>query len=282
LKNLKLSAQYDRPEQPDVSVLQPYSGASYVAAEEFWIREFRNAAHPVPAIKLTNSPSTSTARVVNAELSEKLSSAYGLAFPDLALSCYAALLARISGQDQAAVVASLDEKEPFPLLFQTGADSTFAEFARAGGEKLEQARAHRLFPFFILMNPLRMKEFGMVCPSFKAGCLVAGSPEITMAGRLEHYPAVNQQIDLLLTLTLASATDGTKFGISCPTGRYSQVQVEKIAEGFMSALEALSSRTDLKFKDFITDQTLAEKRAAAVSHQPADSTTPVHEELTRA
>jgi hypothetical protein len=217
---------------------------------------------------------------VNAELSEKLSSAYGMPFPDLMLSCYAALLARISGQDQATVVASMDEKESFPLLFQAGADLTFAEFARAGGEKLEQARTHRLYPFFILTNPLRMKEFGMVCPSFKAGCLVAESPEITMAGRLEHYPAVNQQIDLLLTL--ASAADGTKFEISCPTGRYSQVQVEKIAEGLMSALEAISSRTDLKFKDFISDYTLAEKRAAAASHQTADSTISAHEELTRA
>jgi anaerobic magnesium-protoporphyrin IX monomethyl ester cyclase len=280
LKNLKLSAQYDRPGKPDVSVLQPYSGASYVAAEEFWIREFRNVARPVPVIKQVNSPSTSTVRTVSAELSEKLGSAYGMAFPELALSCYAALLVRISGQDQATVVASMDEKESFPLLFQAGADSTFAEFARAAGEKLEQARTHRLYPFFILTNPLRMKEFGMVCPSFKAGCLVAESPEITMAGRLEHYPAVNQQIDLLLTL--ASAAEGTRFEVSCPTGYYSHAQVEKIAEGLMSALEAISSRTDLKFKDFISDYTLAEKRAAAASHQPADSTISAHEELTRA
>jgi hypothetical protein len=281
LKNLRLSAQYDRPGKPDLSVLQPYSGASYVAAEEFWVREFRNAARPVPAIKPANSPSTSSARTVSAELSEKLCSSYGMAFPEVALNCYAAVLARISDQDQATVVASLDEKEPFPVSFQAvTADSTFAEFARNGGQKLEQGRAHRLYPFFILMNPLRMKEFGMVCPSFKAGCMVAESPDVTMAGRLEHYPAVNQQIDLLLTLS--PAAEGTRFEVSCPTGRYSQAQVEKISEGLMSALEALSSRTDLKLKDFISDYTLVEKRAAAASHQPADGTVSVHEELTRA
>ncbi|HKR95349.1 MAG TPA: hypothetical protein VJW55_08315, partial [Candidatus Angelobacter sp.] len=189
-------------------------------------------------------------------------------FTELAFACYGALLARTSGQDEAVVVASLDEKEPFPILFRSGLDSSFTEFAHASGQKLEQARMHRLFAFFILTNSLRMKAFGSTCPSFNAGCFVASSPEDTMDSRLEHYPAVNQQIDLLLKLT--TGADGTSFEVSCPTGRHSQAQMEKIAEELMSALEALSTRTDLKLNHFVWNFTLGERKAAAAAHQFAD------------
>jgi radical SAM PhpK family P-methyltransferase len=268
LENFKLSAQFDRPGKPDLSVIEPYSGARYVAAEKFWIDEFRNARRIAAAPKAGNSASSSVARFVSRPLSETLCSSYSVDFAELVLACYGAVLARISGHDEAVVVASLDEREPFPILFHSDLDSSFAEFARAASEKLEQARIHRLFAFFILTNPLRMKEFGSVCPSFSAGCLVADSPEVTMSSRLEHYPAVNQQIDLLLKLTRGA--DGTSFEVSCPTGRHSQAQLEKIAEGLMSALEALSARMDLKLNDFICDYTLGERKAAAASHQLAD------------
>jgi hypothetical protein len=268
LENFKLSAKFDRPVKPDLSVLEPYSGARYVAAEKFWIDEFRQARRPA-ASKLGSGPSTSVARFVSRQLSEQLSSSYSVDFAELVFACYGALLARISGQDEAVLVASLDEKEPFPVVFHSSEQSTFADFARASSQKLQQARIHRLFAFFILTNPLRMKEFGSTCPSFSAGCIVAGSQEVTMLERLEHYPAVNKQIDLLLKLT--SGADGTSFEVSCPTGRYSQTQVEKIAEDLMSALEVLSASMNLKLNDFVWDYTLGEKKAAAAaSHQLVD------------
>ena len=177
------------------------------------------------------------------------------------------------------MVAALDENDPFPLHFQTGADSTVADFAKTSGEKLEQARKYRLYPFFILTNPQRMKAFGTVCPAFRAGCLVAESSEVKMASRLVHYPAVNKQIDLLLKLT--PANEGTSLEVAC-AGRYSQAQVEKIAEALMAALEALSSGTNLKLKDVISDHILTEKMAAAAASQSTESTVSVQEELTRA
>jgi anaerobic magnesium-protoporphyrin IX monomethyl ester cyclase len=268
LKNFKLSAQYDRPDEPDLSVIEPYSGARYVAAEKFWIEEFRNASRVSPKPKAGSGASTSVARFVDKHLSEKLSSLYGMNFPESVFACYGALLARASGQDEAIVVASLDEKEPFPVLFRASQSSSFAECARDSSRKLEQGRIHRLFAFFILTNPLRLKEFGSVCPAFKAGCLVADSPEVTMGSRMEHYPAVNKQIDLLLKLT--TGADGTSFEVSCPTGRHTQAQVEKVAEGLMSALEILSSRTDLTLNEFNWDCALDERKAAAASHQFAD------------
>lgn len=269
LENFKLSAQFDRPQKPDLSVIEPYSGARYVAAEKFWIGEFQNANRvPTPA-KTESGASTSVARFVSRQVAEKLGSSYGVDFTELTLACYGALLARISDQDEATVVASLDEKEPFPVLFRPYLESDFGEFARASSQKLEASRLHRLFPFFILTNPLRLKEYGSVCPSFTAGCLVADSPQVTMDSRLEHYPAVNQQIDLLLKLT--TAVDGTSFEVSCPTGRHSQAQIEKIAEGLMSVLEALSSRMDLKLNDPIWDSALEERKtAAAAPHQLAE------------
>ncbi|HEY5028841.1 MAG TPA: hypothetical protein VIK39_10565 [Candidatus Angelobacter sp.] len=178
------------------------------------------------------------------------------------------MLAKISGQDEAVVVASLDEREPFPILFHPSLDSSFAEFARASSQKLEQARLHRLFAFFVLTNPLRLKEFGSVCPSWRAGCLVADAPEVTMDSRMEHYPAVNQQIDLLLKLTIGA--NGTTFEVSSPTGRHSQAQVEKIAEELMSALEALNARMDLKLNDFVWDYTPRERPVTEASRQVAD------------
>jgi radical SAM family protein len=269
LKNFKLSAQYDRPGEPDLSVIEPYSGARYVAAEKFWIEEFRNANRVNPGPKAGSGASTSVARFVDKHLSEKLGALYGMNFPELVFACYGALLARASGQDEAIVVASLDEKEPFPVLFRTSQSSNFVECARDSIQKLEQGRIHRLFAFFILTNPLRLKEFGSVCPGFKAGCLVAELPEVTMSSRMEHYPAVNKQIDLLLKLT--TGADGTSFEVSCPTGRLTQDQVEKIAEGLMSALEILSSRTDLTLGDFSWDYALEERKAAVASPQFADA-----------
>jgi hypothetical protein len=266
LENFKLSAQFDRPGKPDLSVLEPYSGARYVAAEKFWIDEFRRASRAAAAPKLGSGASTSVTRFVSRQLLEQLSSLYSVDFAELAFACYGALLARISGQNEAVVVASLDEKDPFPVLFRSSVDLTFAEFAHASSQKLQLACIHRLFAFFILTNPLRLKEFGSTCPSFTAGCLVADSAEITLGSRLEHYPAVNKQVDLLLKLT--PGNDGTSFEVSCPTGRHSQAQVDKIAEDLMSAMEVLSASTDTKLNDFVWDYTLGERKAAA--HQLVD------------
>jgi anaerobic magnesium-protoporphyrin IX monomethyl ester cyclase len=261
LENLKISAQYDRPGEPDLSVLEPYSGDRYIAAEKFWIDEFRLSGRIAVPPKAGSGASTSVARFANRQLSEKLSVSYGVDFSELVLACYGALLSMTSGQNEAIVVASLDEKEPFPVLFRPSVDLSFAEFARASTQKLEQARIHRLFAFFILTNPLRLKEHGSVCPSFSAGCLVMHFPDVTMDSRMEHYPAVNKQIDLLLKLTTGS--DGTSFEISCPTGRHSQAEVEKIAEGLMSALEALSANVDLKLSDSVWGYAIGGKKAAA-------------------
>jgi radical SAM PhpK family P-methyltransferase len=274
LENFKLSAQYDRPVEPDLSVLEPYSGARYVAAEEFWIDQFRNAARAGDAHGAEHGACTSVARFVSRQLAEKLSASYHVDFTELIFACYGALLAQSSGRNEAVVVASLDEKEPFPVLFRHASESTFAEFARAASQNLEQARLHRLFAFFILTNPLRMKEFGSVCPSFTAGCLAGDSAEITMAARLEHYPAVNKQVDLLLKLI--TGADGTAFEVSCPTGRYPQAQVEKIAEAIMSALDALSARSDLELKDFIWDYEPKEKNATAAA-QLVDAAAAAHQ-----
>jgi radical SAM PhpK family P-methyltransferase len=269
LKHFKISAQYDRPQEPDLSVLEPYSGARYVAAEQFWIGEFRNASRAVTAPIAANSAPSSASRIVNTELSGKLSSSCGVDFRELLLACYGALLASIQEQGEANVVVSLDDKEPFPVLYRSTPDLGFAEFARAASAKLEQSRLYRLYAFFILTNPLRMKEFGSVCPSFNAGYLVAGPSNVTMAGRLEHYPVVNQHIDLLLNVT--PGNHGDVFEVSCPTGRYSASQVEKIAQELMSALEVLGSGVDARLSDFHWDCILAEKRAAAASRQLADS-----------
>jgi radical SAM PhpK family P-methyltransferase len=274
LENLKLSAQFDRPGEPDLSVLEPYSGARYVAAEEFWIDQFRSAARAGDAPAAEHSACTSVARFVSRQLAEKLSASCNVDFTELIFACYGALLAQSSGRSEAVVVASLDEKEPYPVLFRHVSELTFAEFARASSQNLEQARLHRLFAFFVLTNPLRMKAFGSVCPSFTAGCLAADSAEVTMAGRLEHYPAVNKQVDLLLKLVTGS--DGTTFEVSCPTGRHPQAQVEKIAEAIMSALDALSARSDLELKDFIWDYEPREKNAAAAT-QLVDAAAAAHQ-----
>jgi hypothetical protein len=49
------------------------------------------------------------------------------------------LLRRLAGEDlrpgRGVVVSSLDEKEPFPVLFQFALDLSFAEFARASRQK---------------------------------------------------------------------------------------------------------------------------------------------------
>jgi hypothetical protein len=263
LENFKLSAQYDRPGEPDLSVIEPYSGAKYAAAEGFWIDQFGNAARAVDVPNAEHGAYTSVARFVNRQSAEKLSVAYSVDFVELVLACYGALLARSSGRDEAIVVASLDEKEPFPVFFRHSSEMTVADFAQASSQKLEQSRLHRLFAFFILTNPLRMKEFGSVCPSFTAGCLVANTPEVTMAGRLEHYPAVNKQVDLLLKLI--TGADGFTFEVSCPTGSYPQAQVEKIAEALMSVLDALNTRPDLKLEDFALEYEPGERKTAATN-----------------
>ena len=268
LENFKLSAQYDRPGEPDLSVIEPYSGARYAAAEKFWIDQFVNAARAVDAPKAEHDAYTSVARFVSRQSAEKLSSAYSVDFAELVLACYGALLARSSGRDETVVVASLDEKEPFPVLFRHSSEMTVADFARESSLKLEQARLHRLFALFILTNPLRMKEFGSVCPSFTAGCLVADTPEITMTSRLEHYPAVNKQVDLLLKLI--TGADGITFEVSCPTGRHPQAQVEKIAEALMSVLDALNTRPDLKLQDFTFEYEPGERKTAADNRSLAD------------
>jgi anaerobic magnesium-protoporphyrin IX monomethyl ester cyclase len=263
LENFKLSARYDRPKEPDMSVLEPYSGARYVAAEAFWVDQFRSTARVDDTPNAKYGASTSVARFISKEVEEKLHKSYSMDFTELIFSCYGALLAQSSGRNEAVVVASLDEKEPFPVLFRHNPELPFTEFARTSRQNMEQARLHRLFAFFILTNPLRMKAFGGVCPSFRTGCFAGDSTEITMADRLEQYPPVDQQLDLILKLV--GGADGTKFEICCPSGRHPQELVEKIAEAIMSALDAVDARLDLKLKDLIWDYEPKEKNATAAT-----------------
>ena len=171
-------------------------------------------------------------------------------------------------------MACIDDEEPFPLLFRPAWAAAITEFLGDAARKLEQARLHRRFSFYILTNPLRMKEFGGVCPNFQAGVLVRGSSDVTMETRLEHYPAVYNQLAILLTIIDEDGQVG--FTLSSPGEQFPQLSLDRMALAMAAIFETIRQKTDVRLEELVGEFSHAEIRVASTTRETNEILVQLH------
>jgi radical SAM PhpK family P-methyltransferase len=264
LDSFRKSAQFDRTDEVDMSVVAPYDGSRYAAAEAFWIREFADGVPPTSVIRrvpLSAEEYTDVAvlrsvgsHTFDADTVRRLRAACdGAALPDIVLAAYGAVLPAFLDRDDAAVVASLpddgggDDDMPYPVQAAPPPGICFRDAARRIEQKRRDSEPHRLFGFFTLTNALRMKEYGSSCPSFRVAYLVAAGPDDTapLDERLKHVPAVRQDIGLALRFTEDAARGEATIDLSYSPEAYRQESVEVLGEMLVRLLLAGSAEPGL-------------------------------------
>lgn len=279
LENLRLAAQFDRPGEPDMSLLEPYSGKRYLAAEEFWVKEFRN---PPVSSKLAmahdsrGAQHTSVDRRVSSSIPfekpvlKQLKAVYGAYFPEIILAAYIALLLRVFGREDTMILTSIDEKEVFPVRLQPSWELNFRQLFQDTQKKVMDGTYHRLFAFLILTNPLRMKEYNSSCPAFDVAFLVTDQEEVTLEERLPYHPEISQGIDLILRLIENKADDEIKIQFRYTTGKYELETIEKLQDYLMAIIEKISKNHNLLLKEMALEPVVEKRPVVVEAHASKD------------
>jgi hypothetical protein len=152
------------------------------------------------------------------------------------------LVAGARGPKDSPILVSPDGDEPFPVRLSPSSTSSFKELVDATEKQLREAEPHRRYALFILTNKLRLKEYGSSCPVFHAAYCVSdsGSGDDTMKSRLENYPKVYSDIDLLLTLAKHDDRTATTIELSSPTGHCTDVVLERLHGRLMDILRVVA------------------------------------------
>jgi hypothetical protein len=242
-------------------VVEKFSGASYRAAEKFWVREFNNGS-PSPNRGIGRDTredkqelSLSSPLDINNSIKEHLEFPYETN-RDLyitVLTAYSLLLLRLQGHKYTDIVVALDDGEALPLRLEPPGEMSFREFARATRQKIQQAEAFRQYAFFILTNPLRMAEYGGSCPTLETAYLVAEQPEDNLDRPLRFYPGVHKGIDLVLKVIHDKPNDKPNDKVNIQfqyaVDKYGQKTIEKLNRYLMSILKDVGKDPDILLKE---------------------------------
>ena len=264
LDSFRKSAQFDRTDEIDMTAAEPYDGSRYIAAEAFWIREFADGVPPASVIRRVplSAEEYADAAVLHGAGSYALdgdtvrrlrAACDGAGLSDIVLAAYGAALSTLLDRDGAAAVVVSppdgggEDGMPYPVQAAPPPGAGLRDAVRRIVRTRRESEPHRLFGFFILTNPLRMKEHGSSCPSFRAAYLVSGSPDddALPGERLKHIPAVRQDIDLVLRLTEDAGCGEARIDLSYSPEAYRQEDVEALGETLIGLLRTGSGNPDL-------------------------------------
>jgi hypothetical protein len=160
LHNFKISAQFDRGLTPDISVLDQYAPERYIAAEAFWIDRFRQSVargHSSltdsglngEVIPLDNDTESAVVTKTPPELA--VSSSDGSLVNSM-LASYSIGLASLDGREDAPILLSLDDGDPFPLPLAAESEISFEQLVQSTRNQVSQAEEHRRYALFLLTN----------------------------------------------------------------------------------------------------------------------------------
>ncbi len=211
LESLKRSCQFDRPTEPSLAPVELFSGENYARAEEFWCGEFGEPVEPSTETLREQTEATADARLstscaLEQSALDQLRSIYRVKNLSAALlAAYSVLLSRLSGREDVALVAALNETgvdERVPLRLDPSWQETFRDFLQRAQLKIAQARRQQLHAFHILTNPHRMAQHDSKCPSFDAGYFYRHTrpehAETSFAEVLSDYPVLVAGVHLVL------------------------------------------------------------------------------------
>jgi radical SAM PhpK family P-methyltransferase len=263
IESLRTSCQFDGPARPDMRPIELFSGSRYVAAEQFWVKEFSNG-FPASNIKLIRDEvEAADDGWVSVPFTVEQSVLDGAQFgcqaelSDVILAAYSVLLSRLNGREDTVIVSALsgNKEGVVPMRLYSSWDLSFGEFAQNVQQKILQAMEHQLYAFHILTNPLRMAEHNGSCPVFDVGYMFCESEGEREGGNVEEvlklYPAVNQGIGLVLKVAGDGDNINTQF--SYKRSWFRQKTAEKLGSYLVSILKEVSENPDVLLGEIVLD-----------------------------
>lgn len=226
LENLRRSCLYDDPQgdRPDMALVEPFSGARYVAAEAYWQNEFRHPAmsniadscrHPDPTAE---KQITTLSCPIDTRTLRQLRATYAENLPDVILAAYSLMLSRLNGRGDTTILVTGNEEgagRAFPVRLHPVDDVSLAAFVRQVGQKHSQAIDHSLYALYLVTNPHRHRELGSFQPSLDAAytfsTVTANQKPADLETTLRFYPDVFDSIKLLLRVVESESTVAVEF-----------------------------------------------------------------------
>ncbi|HYN21669.1 MAG TPA: radical SAM protein, partial [Thermoanaerobaculia bacterium] len=241
IENLRRACQYDRPAAPELETLEVFSADRYVAAERFWLTEFADA----PAVRGSKAPGTESwsagpVLALARPQAELLEIASGAERRDVLLAAFAAALLRLGGSEDQAVVAAVDDREPFPVRLAATERTPFRALAQTAARKRNEALAHRRFAPTVISGVFRMPGYLKASPHFNVGYLEDGGVQ-RFAG------AAYRELELILRV--AAGADGFTLQLLSAHREWTPEHVEKLGEALLEILSAAAEKPDIALGD---------------------------------
>ncbi len=167
LSALRACAQFDRCPEPDMSVLEPYSGERYRAGEAFWLAEFAGD-HIERCEPVARKASTALVSVDSTELGAdvllRLAAAFQASPTDVLLVAWSILAAERAQATTLPLVISRNRDDVLPFCATIAEAEDFASHLAGVTARLTTVEPHRLYGFFALTNAARLKAHGQMRP----------------------------------------------------------------------------------------------------------------------
>jgi len=183
---------------PEREAFEVLSAERFRAAERFWRGEFSaplSSSGSGASGASGGSQETVEAWQQGLVLSlarprlDALEQGCGVAHGSVLLAALAAALLRLDGRDDLAVVAAIDEREPFPVRLAASERLRFRELAQAAAAKLAAAAPHRHFAPSLFASTFRIPGALKVPPVFDVGYLEALPLGLPPTAALERFAA---------------------------------------------------------------------------------------------
>ena len=272
-KSLSESCKFDQPIEPDMSCVASFSGNSYLAAEEFWIREFEGSAPALP-VEIAKGENGASNRVsLSAPLIIAASSLGEDTKEDrisLFVAAYSILLSRLSGRAETPIISAVHrgmERTLVPIRLFPSWGLSFKEFEKVVQQKYEDAIRHQLYAFHILTNRVRLAQFGAACPQFDAGFLFCDSEQPEHFGiedSLKYYPSVAPGIGLVLKTVMLGNDFRVQFTYSDQL--FAPQSIELMSSHFASILKQVGETPEIQLRDIETDVARSDRAMVIDAH----------------
>lgn len=262
MASLAASCRFDDTVEVDDAPVEVYSADRYVRAEASWLDEMRGN-RPAPGLEGVLGPRreeegrwSSVPVEVQAPSLLALGESAGAPLPELLLAAWSALLARVSGQDNAALAAGLfdaegERRETFPVRLSLSPTASFRELALQTGRKMTLGGETRTFAFHLLKNPYRMAECQSACPALDLGYLFSrtapGHPPASVEELVSCHPDVEREMGLVLRVHQSGASLAAE--LLYLDGPYSRLGVEDLAASLAAILHQIAAKPESSLRE---------------------------------
>ena len=271
LESLKVSCRFDEPTDLDMEPAGALSGDRYLAAEDFWINEFKDS---LPSLH------NSVLEAAGSKVEDLQSEAFdidlempGAKFDqsNIVLAAFSILLSRLSGRTDTSVICSIsrsDEEVSVPLRLAPAWNLTFDEFLQNTEKKLQQAVEHKAFAFHILTNSSRMGYRGASRPSFDTAYIFCDSgrklDQLDFKKAMECHLESHKDIRLILKVAKENGQASAQFQYKA--GWFTQQSIEQMKTYLRTILHEVVSKPDILLTDIVVDGTHKDHSAAVDIH----------------